>query len=148
MQAVGGAISEPAATEPVAIETVAEAVITEAVKEAAPIEEIKPEPVAKTIDEKIADFYGVRQIDEAVMFASLYPRAESVNIAGDFNNWQPGKHPMQKVSPKGQWQIKLPLASGKYRYRLVVDGQWQQDPYNETTEMNPFGECNSILEVH
>jgi len=55
---------------------------------------------------------------------------------------------MEKVSGKGIWQIKLPLAKGKYRYRLVVDGHWQQDPYNETTEMNPFGECNSILEVH
>ncbi len=139
MQAVGGAITETVTTE---------AVKTEAVKEAAPIEEIKPQPVAKTIDEKIADFYGVRQVEEAVMFASLYPRAESVQIAGDFNNWQPGKLPMEKVSPKGQWQIKLPLAKGKYRYRLVVDGHWQQDPYNETTEMNPFGECNSILEVH
>jgi hypothetical protein len=39
------------------------------------------------------------------------------------------------------------LAAGRYRYRLVVDGQWQQDPYNETTEQNPFGGLNSILEV-
>jgi hypothetical protein len=30
---------------------------------------------------------------------------------------------------------------------MVVDGQWQQDPYNEQTELNPFGEFNSILEV-
>ena len=121
--------------------------VEEVVAEVAPVEEIKPELVAKTIDEKIADFYGVRQIDNAVMFVSLYPRAESVQIAGDFNNWQPGKLAMEKMTEKGMWQIKLPLAKGKYRYRLVVDGHWQQDPYNETTEMNPFGECNSVLEV-
>ena len=130
-------------------EVVAEiAPLEDLVAKAPPVEEIKPEPVAKTIDEKLADFYGVRQIDDAVMFVSLYPRAENVQIAGDFNNWQPGKLAMEKVTGKGTWQIKMPLAKGKYRYRLVVDGHWQQDPYNEVTEMNPFGECNSILEVH
>jgi chromosome partitioning protein len=140
MRAVGGATEETVE----AIETVK----VEAVKEVAPIKEIVPEPAAKTIDEKIANFYGVRQVDDAVMFVSLYPRAESVQIAGDFNNWQPNKLAMEKVAGNGKWQIKLPLTKGKYRYRLVVDGQWQQEPYNETTEMNPFGECNSILEVH
>ncbi|MEE9365284.1 MAG: AAA family ATPase [Dehalococcoidales bacterium] len=102
----------------------------------------------KTIDEKIADFYGVRQLEDAVMFVTLYPRASSVQIAGDFNNWQPDATPFKKVGANGAWQIKLPMNKGKYRYRLVVDGQWQQDPYNEATESNPYGELNSILEVH
>ncbi len=102
----------------------------------------------KTIDEKIADFYGVRQLEDAVMFVTLYPRASSVQIAGDFNNWQPDATPLKKVGANGAWQIKLPMNKGKYRYRLVVDGQWQQDPYNETTESNPYGELNSVLEVH
>ncbi|GAG19849.1 unnamed protein product, partial [marine sediment metagenome] len=34
-----------------------------------------------------------------------------------------------------------------YRYRYVVDGQWQQDPYNKHVEQNPYGELNSVLEV-
>ncbi len=102
----------------------------------------------KTIDEKIADFYGVRQLEDAVMFVTLYPRASSVQIAGDFNNWQPDGTPLKKVGANGAWQIKLPMNKGKYRYRLVVDGQWQQDPYNETTEANPYGELNSVLEVN
>ena len=101
----------------------------------------------KDIEAKIADFYGIRRTEDAVVFVSLYPRAQSVHLAGDFNNWQPEQTPMKKINDKGVWQIKLPLVAGKYRYRLVVDGQWQQDPYNETTEMNPFGELNSILEV-
>ena len=45
-------------------------VVKEVVAEIASEEEIKPEPVARTINEKIADFYGVRQIDEAVTFVS------------------------------------------------------------------------------
>jgi 1,4-alpha-glucan branching enzyme len=70
-----------------------------------------------------------------------------VQIAGDFNNWQPSKTPLKKVGNSGVWQTKIKLPAGKYRYRLVVDGQWQQDPYNETTESNPFGGFNSVVEV-
>ena len=81
------------------------------------------------------------------MFVTLYPRAKNVQIAGDFNGWQPEQTTLEKVSENGAWQIKLPLAAGKYRYRLVVDGQWQQDPYNENTELNPYGELNSVIEV-
>ena len=110
-------------------------------------EPVQEETSPKDIEEKIADFYGVRQTEEAVTFVSLYPRANSVQLAGDFNNWQPEDSPMQKIGGNGVWQIKLPLTKGKYRYRLVVDGQWQQDPYNESIETNPFGEANSVLEV-
>ncbi len=103
---------------------------------------------AKDLDAKLADLYGVQQIADAVMFTTLYPRASTVQIAGDFNNWQPEQTPLTKIADNGVWQIKLPMTKGKYRYRLVVDGQWQQDPYNETTELNPYGELNSVLEVH
>ena len=99
------------------------------------------------IDEKLSKYYGVDQINDAVIFVTLYPRAQSVQIAGDFNNWQPHDTQMQKVGESGVWQKELKLPSGRYRYRLVVDGQWQQDPYNDTTEMNPFGDYNSVFEV-
>jgi chromosome partitioning protein len=96
---------------------------------------------------KLSDYYGVNQVDDAVVFVTLYPRADSVQIAGDFNNWQPQQTPMQKVGDSGVWQIKLKLPAGRYRYRLVVDGQWQQDPYNGHSESNPYGDHNSVLEV-
>ena len=86
-------------------------------------------------------------MNDAVVFVTLYPRAENVQIAGDFNNWQPAKTTMEKVGSSGVWQTKLKLPQGKYRYRLVVDGQWQQDPYNEKIELNPFGGFNSIIDV-
>ncbi len=107
----------------------------------------RPEPTPMDTDAKLSDYYGVNQVSDAVVFVTLYPRAQSVQIAGDFNNWQPGDTPMQKVGQSGVWQTKIKLPQGKYRYRLVVDGQWQQDPYNERTEINPFGEYNSVLEV-
>jgi chromosome partitioning protein len=102
---------------------------------------------ASQIDVKLSEYYGVSQMQDAVAFVTLYPRAETVAIAGDFNNWQPATTPMERVGETGVWQTKMKLPHGTYRYRLVVDGQWQQDPYNERSELNPYGEYNSILEV-
>jgi chromosome partitioning protein len=98
-------------------------------------------------DAKLADYYGVTQTNDSAVFVTLYPRASQVQIAGDFNNWQPEESPMEKISDSGIWQTKMNLTAGRYRYRLVVDGQWQQDPYNEMTEQNPFGGLNSVVEV-
>jgi hypothetical protein len=55
---------------------------------------------------------------------------------------------MERVGEHGTWRARMDLPKGRYRYRLVVDGQWQQDPYNENMEMNPYGDYNSVLEVH
>ncbi|HOK96666.1 MAG TPA: AAA family ATPase [Anaerohalosphaeraceae bacterium] len=109
-------------------------------------QEEKAQP-ALSFNEKLADFYGVRQIDGQVVFSTLYPRAQTVQIAGDFNGWDPQQTSFQKVGDTGKWVLSLPLDRGVYRYRLVVDGQWQQDPYNGQTEMNPFGDYNSVLYV-
>ena len=114
------------------------------------LEKIEPAVMVEnkqSLEEKLSDYYGVDQVHDAVVFVTLYPRAESVQIAGDFNNWQPELTKMQKVGDSGVWQTKLELPTGRYRYRYVVDGHWQQDPYNEQTEMNPYGEYNSIFEV-
>jgi chromosome partitioning protein len=100
----------------------------------------------KDIDDKLNDFYGARQSGNSIRFVTLYPRAQKVQIAGDFNNWKPQQTIMQP-GKDGKWELAMELAPGKYRYRMVVDGQWQQDPYNENVELNPFGEYNSILEV-
>ncbi|MGD1042339.1 MAG: AAA family ATPase [Sedimentisphaerales bacterium] len=143
--------------EPVAVR--AEPKPAVAKSEAKPVVAVKPEvkpvavrtepqqPKVATTDAKLSDYYGVNQVNDAVAFVTLYPRAESVQIAGDFNGWQPTKLPMEKVGANGVWQASAKLPPGKYRYRLVVDGQWQQDPYNEITELNPFGGYNSIVEV-
>lgn len=102
---------------------------------------------ALTLDEKLADFYGVKQIDGHVVFSTLYPRATDIRLAGDFNGWKTEDATFEKMDDSGRWLLKLPLEKGTYRYRLVVDGQWQQDPYNRMTELNPFGELNSVLHV-
>jgi len=143
------AVTAAAAPEPRAATPVTPVPVTGAMATAPAVEPALQAPAKPvlTIDEKLSDYYGVSQIQEAVVFVTLYPRAKSVQIAGDFNNWQPATTAMQRVGDSGVWQVKMKLPHGTYRYRLVVDGQWQQDPYNERSELNPYGEYNSILDV-
>ena len=102
---------------------------------------------AGTLKEKLDDFYGVRQEQDRVVFAALYPKAERVMLAGDFNGWEPERTLLEKKNGVGRWSTEFPLEAGTYRYRYVVDDRWQRDPYNEHIESNPFGEYNSVLEV-
>jgi chromosome partitioning protein len=80
-----------------------------------------------------------------VMFTLEAPEAERVQLAGDFNGWGLEGNDM---SPSGPiWKKVVPLEPGRYRYRYVVDGQWQSDPLNPTVEPSPFGGHDSILVV-
>jgi len=101
----------------------------------------------KSTAQKIDEFYGVKQVGDEVVFAAKFTDARKVLIAGDFNNWQPMSTPMHTNGAPGHWVTKLPLAPGRYRYRLVVDGKWITDPNNKYVETNQFGELNNIVEV-
>ena len=117
------------------------------------VETIKTAPagtlteVGRDLNERLENFYGVRQDRDAVRFVALYPKAGDVKIAGDFNGWQPEAGGMARMDDQGRWTLELPLSSGRYRYRYVVDGRWQEDPYNDEREINEFGENNSVLVV-
>jgi hypothetical protein len=101
----------------------------------------------KTTDQKIAEFYGVKQLGETVIFNTKFDWATDVRIAGDFNNWSPEQPMRQDPARPGEWKLSLPLRPGRYRYRLVVDGKWMTDPFNKYVETNQFGELNNVVEV-
>ncbi len=105
------------------------------------------EAAEKTTEQKIAEFYGVKQIGHDVVFRARFENARSVRIAGDFNNWSAEASPMEAGSREGEWRGSLPLTPGRYRYRLVVDGKWITDPNNQYVEANQFGELNNVVEV-
>ena len=90
---------------------------------------------------------GVHQIGSNVIFSTFCPKASTVQIGGEFNDWQPERSPMKKVGVEGIWQLTLRLSPGTYRYRLFIDGQWQQDLYNKLNELNPYGGLNSVAIV-
>lgn len=100
------------------------------------------------VEDKPSETCGIRQSKDGVTFTAFYPGANTVQIAGDFNNWQPAQTPMKKSGRNGIWKVKLPLNAGTHRYRYVVDGHWQQDPYNDAAEPNSYGEFNSVIQIH
>jgi len=76
-------------------------------------------------------------------FSLAAPQAKSVFIAGNFNQWNLSAHPLKK-DKNGVWKISLPLAPGRYEYRFLVDGQWQNDPNCSSFIENPFGTLNCL----
>ena len=83
---------------------------------------------------------------QRVHFEFTSPTAESVFIAGSFNEWRENATPMIPLEP-GRWAKDLILPPGAYEYRLVVDGQWVTDPEARETAPNPFGSRNAVLQV-
>lgn len=101
-----------------------------------------------TLKEKIAALYGVRMTTRGVLFVQPDgAETGALAIAGDFNNWNPSQTPMTRDEKLGVWRACVAVPAGRYRYRLVRDGQWVQDPFNPTVESNPFGELNNLIEV-
>jgi len=72
--------------------------------------------------------------------------ASSVALMGDFNNWNEKTHPMKKDN-KELWKKTVFLNPGRYEYRFLVDGQWQNDPRNKQLSKNRFGTYNNFLVV-
>ena len=98
------------------------------------------------IDRKIEAIYGVRQESDVVIFRNHKPEANEIQIAGDFNDWMPHTTPMRRL-PDGDFEARLKLPRGRYRYRLVVDGRWSHDLFNPAIETNEYGELNSVIEI-
>ncbi len=79
-----------------------------------------------------------------VDFKMLLPDAQNVSLAGNFNNWNVKSHSLKKDS-KGMWKISIDLMPGRYEYRFIVDGEWQNDPNCNTCVPNSVGSENCML---
>jgi len=80
---------------------------------------------------------------DGVVFTLEAPDAGRVQLVGDFNGWAPEGSEME---PSGRcWKKVVKLDPGRYQYRFVVDGQWQNDPLNVSAEPSPFGGQNSVV---
>ncbi len=62
-----------------------------------------------------------------INFYCAAPKAESVALVGDFNNWDPNASPMER-RVDGWWFANVPLTRGHHRYRFLVDGEPVLDP--------------------
>jgi 1,4-alpha-glucan branching enzyme len=73
-------------------------------------------------------------------------RAQRVFVAGDFNHWREGDLRLRR-DETGVWRVPLWLAPGRYEYRFIVDGQWQDDPNASIRVPNGLGSTNCVLQV-
>ncbi len=71
--------------------------------------------------------YSARNMVKPVNFYCGAPRAKSVNLVGDFNEWNPSSHPMER-RVDGWWFLQVPLTHGHHQYRFLVDGKPMLDP--------------------
>jgi 1,4-alpha-glucan branching enzyme len=82
----------------------------------------------------------------AVNFLLQAPTARSVSLVGDFNGWDPTKHPMTQGFDKS-WSITLELKHGHHRYAFLVDGVLSLDPRAQGVTRNDRNERVSLLPV-
>ena len=78
-----------------------------------------------------------------VRFAVWAPNARAVCVVGDFNTWDPRRHPMRLRYPAGVWELFIPrLAPGaRYKYAIIGPDGWRlplkADPLARATEPPP-----------
>jgi 1,4-alpha-glucan branching enzyme len=83
---------------------------------------------------------------QKVTFSHVAPEAQSVLIAGDFTGWEEAPLALKKQKG-GVWKKTVTLLPGRYEYRLLVDGQWRDDPQCPNRCPNQFGGENCVCVV-
>jgi 1,4-alpha-glucan branching enzyme len=79
---------------------------------------------------------------EGVAFVVLAPNARRVSVVGDFNYWNPRRHPM-RVRGNGYWELFIPRAKTGDHYKFDIIGPRGQhlpmksDPVAFAAELRP-----------
>lgn len=82
----------------------------------------------------------------AQTFSFSAPDATSVQLVGDFTQWQ--ERPINlKKDADGVWRATVILEPGTHHYRFLVNGEWRDDPECILREPNPFGTENMMRRV-
>ncbi|MBI4550504.1 MAG: isoamylase early set domain-containing protein [Candidatus Omnitrophica bacterium] len=84
-------------------------------------------------------------LEKKISFKLNAPQAQAVQVAGCFNEWNPESFRLKKAAD-GNWKGEWKLTPGRYEYRFVVDGRWENDP-KAASVPNNVGSTNSVLEV-
>ena len=92
-------------------------------------------------------FQEARALVRRVTIGLDHPAAQTIHIAGDFNDWKVTPYSALTKTPEGRWLMELDLLPGRYHYKLVVDGRWIEDPTNPHRAANAFGTADSVLVV-
>ena len=82
-----------------------------------------------------------------ITFSIYAPEADSVAVAGSFNDWSSTAHTMRKKKD-GTWTKKISLPSGRHEYQFVINGElWESDKNAQAYCPNDFGGMNAVLVI-
>ena len=87
---------------------------------------------------------------KCITFTFLAPEAQSVHIAGSFNDWNIHSDPLSQSKAgkaSGTWRKVFYLEPGVYEYRFIVDGVWHDDAGSVEGWTNEFGSFNCVVWV-
>jgi 1,4-alpha-glucan branching enzyme len=90
--------------------------------------------------------YSAKRMLRPTNFIYFDPKAASVSVVGDFNDWSPDAHPMLR-QPDGGWHLQVSLCHGHHRYLFWVDGQVMLDPRAQGISRNEKNERVSLIAV-
>jgi hypothetical protein len=72
--------------------------------------------------------------------------AAAVVATGDFTGWS-GKGVRLRRRHDGTWSATVTLDPGEHQYRLIVDGEWTNNPGAERRVPNGLGSENDVVVV-
>ena len=82
---------------------------------------------------------------KAIAFTFYAPESKVIKVGGNFNKWKTAK---LKSAKTGIWSTSLKLKPGRYEYRFVVDGCWENDNQRQTELVdNGHGQSNNVLVI-
>jgi 1,4-alpha-glucan branching enzyme len=89
----------------------------------------------------------VLKADERVTFTfSLSSKLNRAYLVGDFNGWELGADPMDKVAG-GTFRRTLRLPAGRYEYKFFADGIYWDDLDAPDQTINSYGTRNAVVYV-
>jgi hypothetical protein len=81
-----------------------------------------------------------------IRFVYFDEDAESMEVAGDFSDWEPVALSREFAGGKQVWTGMVPVQRGEHRYMFVRDGEeWVTDPLAEVQQDDGFGNKNAVL---
>ena len=88
-------------------------------------------------------YVKTRKTMKVTFIVDFARNADVVEIAGEFNDWQPQALRRYK---SGVRKLTLELQPGRrYQYRYRIDGRWENDWAADAYVPNGFGQDNSVV---
>jgi len=87
------------------------------------------------------------EVQKRVKFKYRTEPGADVYVVGSFNDWNSMQTRLHDENGDGHYRVSLALATGRYEYKFVVNGQWCIDPKCQDPIVNRYNTLNSVVTV-